>query len=79
MARTRHQHKEIAAAVQYALSRGWSLTRASARAHVWGRLFCPRGDRDGCIINVHSTPRVPENHADDIRRKVERCRHTDSP
>ena len=70
MARIRHQNKEIQEAVSYALSRGWTLTRPGPRCDVWGRLFCPQRSRDGCIVPVHSTPRVRQNHADDIRRKV---------
>ncbi|AGA28633.1 hypothetical protein Sinac_4444 [Singulisphaera acidiphila DSM 18658] len=72
----RHPKKEIDAAVQYALDRGWSLTMSNG--HAWGKLQCPHHDRDGCTANVYSTPRVPEDHAAHIRKKVDRCPHTTS-
>ncbi len=54
-----HPNKHIRAAVDYALERGWILRRAGARAHAWGRLYCPRHDREGCQQAVYCTPRVP--------------------
>ena len=36
-----HPNKHIRAAVEYAEQRGWTLRKAGARAHVWGRLYCP--------------------------------------
>jgi hypothetical protein len=74
MARPRHPNKEIQKAITYALSRGSTLVKASG--HAWGILRCPRGARDGCSVSVWSTPRVPENHANQIRRNVEKCPHT---
>jgi hypothetical protein len=73
MARLRHPNKEIEAAVAYAIGRGWTLT--AARGHAWGILWCPHGRRGGCWMSVHSTPRVPRDHADQIRRNVDRCPH----
>jgi len=75
MARSRHQKKEIEAAVAYAESRGWRFVKASSKAHIWGQLFCHQGTRQGCIIRIHSTPRFPKNHADTIRRAVDACTH----
>ena len=75
MARPRHQKKEIEAAVAFAESRGWRFVKAAAGAHVWGKLLCRAGTRDGCIFSVHSTPRVPKDHADKIRRAVASCSH----
>jgi hypothetical protein len=75
MARARHTRKEIEAAVAYAESRGWTFVKAKARAHIWGTLRCPQGDRTGCTAFVHSTPEVPQDHADLIRKKVDRCTH----
>ena len=71
--RPRHPKKEIEAAVQDAEARGWTWVKG--RGHVWGILHCPRGARDGCRRSVYSTPRVPEAHANDIRRAVARCPH----
>ena len=70
-----HPNKEIRAAVDYAIERGWRLRKAGPRAHCWGTLFCPQQARDGCIVRVHSTPRVPQNHARWIRREVDACPH----
>jgi hypothetical protein len=75
MARSRHAKKEIEAAVAYAESKGWTFTKASSKAHIWGTLRCPRAGRDGCSRFVYSTPRVPRDHADDIRRRVDQCPH----
>ena len=71
----RHPNKHIREAVKKALQNGWRLVKAGPRAYVWGQLFCPRGQRDGCIIRVFSTPRNPENHARRIRDEVEQCPH----
>ena len=71
--RTRHTSKEIEAAVAYAESKGWTLI--PAKGHAWGILRCPRARRDGCSMSVYSAPRSAENHADDIRRFVDRCTH----
>lgn len=70
-----HPNKHIREAVEYAISAGWTLRRAGARAHTWGLLFCPQRDRSGCRRAVYSTPRSPEDHASDIRQAVDRCPH----
>jgi hypothetical protein len=59
--------------VSYAERLGWRVEMSNG--HAWGRLFCPHATREGCIISVWSTPRVPENHARQIRRKVDACAH----
>jgi hypothetical protein len=73
MARPRHSNKEIEAAVRYAESRGWEFVRAGS--HGWGVFHCRRRGRDGCRFTVLSTPRVPTNHADRLRRAVDVCPH----
>ncbi|MGD0519481.1 MAG: hypothetical protein ABSA26_18260 [Thermoguttaceae bacterium] len=70
-----HKNKHIREAVDYALEQGWQLVIAGPRAHIWGMLYCPRHDRSGCQKAVFSTPRIPEAHAKDIRRVVNRCPH----
>jgi len=70
-----HQNKHIREAIRYAQERGWRVVKASGQAHVWGKLLCPHGARDGCFFNVHSTPSNPENHAKRIRRAIDDCRH----
>jgi len=42
-----HPNKHIRDVVDYALEHGWTLRKAGSRAHAWGRLFCPRRDREG--------------------------------
>ncbi len=71
--RPRHPNKEIEAAVKYALSKGWSWTKA--KGHGWGILRCAFGERGGCQRLVWSTPKHPQDHAKDIRRFVDRCLH----
>jgi hypothetical protein len=73
MATPRHPKKEIAAAVKYAIDRGWTLELSGG--HAWGILWCPFEDRSGCRISVWSTPKNPQNHARKIRRDVDSCPH----
>ena len=70
-----HPNKHIREAIEYAEQRGWTFQKAGARAHSFGALFCRLRTRDGCIVQVFSTPRNPENHAKWIRRQVDRCQH----
>ena len=64
-------NKEIEEAVRHAESHGWSVRMSNG--HAWGKLYCPRNSRDGCLISVWSTPRNAENHARGILRAVARC------
>lgn len=73
MTRPTHPNKEIEAAVSHSEELGWRFVKG--KGHCWGRLLCPRNDRDGCQISVWSTPREPENHAKRIRKVVDRCAH----
>ena len=73
MGRSKHPSKEIEAAVKYAEERGWRFVKCTS--HAWGRIYCPRGDRDGCSMSVNSTPKNPENHAKRIRAAVDGCGH----
>lgn len=68
-----HPNKEIRAALTYAARKGWSVIK-SAKGHCWGIIRCPYG-RGGCQWSVWSTPRNPENHAQFLRRCVDRCPH----
>jgi hypothetical protein len=74
MARRRHPNKEIEAALQYAESEGWRVVQ-SRRGHNWGRMYCPFGARGGCQKSIHSTPRVPHDHAERLRQAVDACQH----
>jgi hypothetical protein len=76
MARSRHPNKEIEAAVQHAEDKGWRIT--SSKGHAWGKMYCPFNDPEcrcglHCITSIWSTPRKPEGHARDLRRKVDKC------
>ncbi len=73
MSRPRHPKAPVEKAVQYAEQLGWRVEISNG--HAWGRLYCPRSSREGCIISVWSTPRVPENHARHIRKAVDSCPH----
>jgi hypothetical protein len=69
----RHPNKEIEAALKYARSQGWTVIK-SLRGHCWGMIRCAHG-RGGCQKSVWSTPKNAQNHADAIRRFVDRCPH----
>ena len=71
MPRPVHPNSDIEEAVKLAEDKGWRYVRS--HGHAWGRLFCPSGQRGGCIISVWSTPRNPFDHARQIRRRIEKC------
>ena len=73
--RSKHPNKEIEDAIQYAEKNGWSYKDAGKSAHAWGQLLCPLHTREGHRISVWSTPRSAYNHAQQIRRAVDRCKH----
>jgi hypothetical protein len=73
ISRPRHPKPAVEKAVQYAEQLGWRVEMSSGQA--WGRLYCPMSSRQGCVISVWSTPKVPENHARHIRRAVDACPH----
>jgi hypothetical protein len=68
----RHHNKHIQEALEYAEDRGWTVKKSAARAHAWGTIFCDFGHKT-CWMAIYSTPKGPENHAREIRRKVDRC------
>lgn len=70
MARPRHSKKAVEAVVRYAESLGWRVKLGSG--HNWAQLLCPYGHQ-ACRHGVYSTPRNPENHAQALRRKIDRC------
>jgi hypothetical protein len=74
MSRPSHPNKHVEDAVVYAEDNGWRCNM-SERGHCWAILLCPQQARDGCRMSVNSTPRNPENHAKQIRRKVDNCPH----
>ncbi len=54
-------------AVRYAESNDWNYRAAGKSAHAWGFMVCPG---DCPQFAVWSTARVPEHHAQAIRRAV---------
>ena len=68
-----HKNKEIRAAMEYAIKKGWRYLAGGS--HCQGKLYCPHAHRDGCRVEVHSTPRKPENHAKNIIAEVDDCPH----
>lgn len=74
MARKRHPDKEVDDAIAEALAKGWRLRM---QGH-WGRLYCPRANRDGCQIGIWGTPRNASIHARQILHRVNKCPHGDS-
>jgi hypothetical protein len=74
--RSRHPKPAVEAAVQELEDAGWRVVSGSG--HAWGKAYCPQADRTGCIVVIWSTPRTPEAHADQIRRKLRKCTHDGS-
>lgn len=73
MARSRHPHQDIENEIQRAEGLGWRLIKG--KSHAWGILLCPQSDREGCRFSIYSTPKNAGNHANLIRRLVDRCPH----
>lgn len=77
-ARKKHPNKEIEAALQYVESEGWRVEKANG--HAWGIMTCPWNDKECrcnvfCRKSIWSTPRVPEDLAEIVRRSVDGCVH----
>ena len=75
MVRPKHPNKEIERAIKYAESKGWRYYPSGQSAHAWGRLLCLLESREGHAMSVWSTPRSTENHARQIKQKVDACEH----
>lgn len=71
MARPRHPNAAIEAAVRYAEDHGWTFRKGGGHAFLVGK--CPAKSRDGHAMSVWSTPKSPENHVKQVRRKVDAC------
>ena len=77
MTRSKHPNKEIEEAIKYAEEHGWTYKSSGKSAHAWGRLLCPLHTREGHQMSIWSTPRNAYNHAAQITRKVDSCKHSD--
>ena len=76
--RPKHPNKEIETAIKHAELQGWRYKESGDSAHSWGRLLCPLESREGCAMSVWSTPRNPYQHADQIKRRIKMCPHTET-
>nr|WP_318381681.1 hypothetical protein [uncultured Enterobacter sp.] len=68
-----HPDKHLRAAIDYALSEGWTFTPGGASAHCFGRLVCGSPGHKDHMMSIWSTPRSAQNHAKQIIRMVRRC------
>ncbi len=73
--RPKHPDKEIDAAMVYAEQNVWIFIDPGKSAHAWGKLHCPLHTREGHKMSVWSTPRNAFNHAQQIKRLVNKCKH----
>jgi hypothetical protein len=71
----KHTNKAIQAVIEKAMEQGWRLKEPGSSAHAWAFLYCPEESRIGCKISVWSTPRVPENHAKQLLKIIQKCEH----
>nr|WP_282557672.1 hypothetical protein [Providencia burhodogranariea] len=71
----RHPNKHIQAAIEYAILQGWVLVSSGNSSHAFCRLRCGNAENEhqSHQMSVWSTPSNPENHAKQIRRKVDNC------
>ena len=44
MANKQHPNKEIQAALEYAVTKGWSVEVGGS--HAWGKIYCPYNDSE---------------------------------
>lgn len=69
-----HKDKHIHAAIAYAIAHGWTFLKRNGRGHAVGILRC--GTDNKCHQkSVWGTPVSPQNHAEEIKQLVDRCRN----
>ncbi|WP_275555624.1 hypothetical protein [Mixta sp. Marseille-Q2659] len=73
----KHPNKHIQDAIEFALLCGWRFRPSNG--HAFGRLICDVPEHSEHQISIWSTPRIPEYHAEQIRRKVSQCAIDDAP
>lgn len=69
----RHPNKHIQAAIEYAVSKGWTVQKSPG--HAFCRIFCEFGGRGGCIKSIWSTPTDPQRFAQQVIHFVDQCPH----
>lgn len=80
MPKKKHPNADIDDAIGYAESEGWTVKTSGSSSHAWGILYCPYNDSECrcgefCTSSIWSTPRNTRNHAKQIRRIVDKCKH----
>lgn len=73
--RPKHPNKEIEKAIVYAEQNRWIYRDSGRSAHAWGKLLCPLHTREGHTMLIWSTPRNTFNHAQQIKKLVDKCQH----
>ncbi|MCU4358463.1 hypothetical protein [Acinetobacter ursingii] len=73
---SKHPNKHIEEAIQYAMENGWYVVESGKSAHSFCRLKCVYGYSEH-QMSIWSTPKSPENHAKQIRRKADQCKGND--
>jgi hypothetical protein len=68
-----HSKKEVREALDHAKARGWTIHPGGS--HRWGIIWCPAHEH---FVNIHSTPKNSGNHANQIKRTVDRD-HCEKP
>ncbi|USI30099.1 hypothetical protein NFG60_02195 [Alteromonas macleodii] len=56
------------------MDKGWTFVKAGRSSHAFGKLRCGNGSHQGHTMSVWSTPVDDENHARQIRKKVDQCK-----
>ncbi len=71
MVMKKHPNKAIQSAIEYAIAHGWHFHPSSG--HAFGRQVCGYPEHPLHQMSIWSTLRVPENHAKQIRCKIDSC------
>jgi len=81
VARKKHKDKEIEQALQHAESCGWIVeVHNKSKSHAWGIMKCPFNNENCwngiyCFTSIWSTPRNAHNHAQQIKKVVNKCQY----
>lgn len=70
----KHKDKHIQAAIDYAISQGWTFVKGGKSAHCYAQIRCGNSEHGTHTMSIWSTPKSCENHAKQIRRKVNQCK-----
>lgn len=79
MSRIKHKNKEIEEALKYAEENGWIIeVHNKSKSHTWGVMKCKENSNNCwngiyCITSIWCTPKNPYNHAEQIKKIVDKC------